>query len=591
MKKLLTTAVLLIINLTGVYSQITGSAIVCAGYVYTYSVNIPGAYTYMWTLPAGWYDISGQSSAQVTATCNVADGTIMVEGWNQNGTSLGVQMFTTQFSAGSGWDVFPNNQMGCVGTPVFGTYIAPNGTGGGAGCPNGCGSGILHNNIDFIIYDNPWPVGNFVSMLQWAFPMPPVPSTYFVYKVDYTNGYIPGLQAILIEGGCGSATVNNTIQLFPFIPLPVTITQFPNPACVGDTISLTANYMSTFLWNVVYGATLLNNGVSPVSLVIDSANALIDITGVDQNGCPNYSTASINVSPCIGTCIQGWYPLSGNYLDSSGNNLHAIWHGVTLAPDRFGALNSAYHFNGSSQWLELPSDFDFPKRTWSLWFYADTITSGYHEIFDIDHANLQNAQTELFLHEQNGIDSIYMSVGDASTGFKTALNEKQWYHVAVVRDSTVIRYYLNGCRQDSVIIPANYNNHSQNGMPTVGLGCDRTHTTYFFKGSMDDVRVYQCALTDSEINILADTLCNPLYIKWEEENYDAIFIYPNPANDFVSVKSNSKLPALLQIFNSLGAIVFENKNFTGEIIIPVKNLSKGIYSIKAGGFVKKLLKE
>ena len=241
MKKcLLTIIVCSFINCIS-FAQITGSTTVCAGYTYSYSVNIAGAATYTWTLPTGWYDLSGQTTSQISVTCNVSDGAISVEGFASNGTSVGIQILTTQFSAGSGWDVNPNTIFDCanqtVNQPIF---VNSNGTGGGAGCPTGCGTGVQHPNIDYIIYDNPWPVGNYISNLSGTFLMPPFQTTYYVYKVDYTNGFTPNVQAILVSGGCGSATLNNTIQLTPTFPLPISFTQTPPNACIGDTVLINA---------------------------------------------------------------------------------------------------------------------------------------------------------------------------------------------------------------------------------------------------------------------------------------------------------------------------------------------------------------
>ncbi len=573
-------------------AQIIGSTDVCAGYIYTYSVNIAGAVTYNWTVPPGWYNLTGQSTSQITVTCNKFDGAISVEGFNPNGTSVGIQTLTTQFAAGLGWNTNPSFISNCAGqvTGMPTTSVTPNGTGGGAGCATSCGNGSLTPNIDYVVYDDVWPAGNFIAVIGVVFGMPFTNTTYYVYKIDYSAGYTPVSQAILIEGGCGNAVANNTIALFPSTPLTITFTQTPSPACVGDTVLIDAVNMGTYLWTAT-GATLLTNGISPVSAIVDSLNASIGLTGLDNAGCLNAAGTLIYTLPCLTNCLAAYYPLNGNYFDSSGNNLNAIWHGVTPAPDRFGIPNRAYHFNGISQWLELPGDFDFPKRTWSLWFYADTIKTGYHSIFDADHNGLQYAQTEMFLHESNGVDSLYMAVGDASTGIKIAVNEKQWYHVALVRDSTVLRYYFNGCLMDTVIINSSYNNHSQTGMQTVGLGIDRTHSTNYFKGSLDDIRVYQCALTDSEINVLADTMCNPLSIQWNENITNAITVFPNPANDFIIIKSNLKPIDNLQIYNATGQLVLEKKIMSSEEKISLKNFERGIYLLKVGEFKAKIVLE
>ena len=48
------------------------------------------------------------------------------------------------------------------------------------------------------------------------------------------------------------------------------------------------------------------------------------------------------------------YPLNGNANDISGNNINGTVVNATLTTDRNGNLNSAYYFNGSNTYIELP---------------------------------------------------------------------------------------------------------------------------------------------------------------------------------------------------------------------------------------------
>jgi hypothetical protein len=63
-----------------------------------------------------------------------------------------------------------------------------------------------------------------------------------------------------------------------------------------------------------------------------------------------------NVVPFAGTVrpevitegLLGWYPFTGNALDSSGNNNSGKVYGAVLTVDRFGNANAAYRFDGKS---------------------------------------------------------------------------------------------------------------------------------------------------------------------------------------------------------------------------------------------------
>lgn len=273
-------------------TQLSGDSIVCAGYTYSYSANIPGAVSYQWSFPTGWYGITGQGTANVSATCNLNDGWVFVSGHDASGANVGAQQLQTYFGGGgfNGWDVQPPIAQGCTGLP-FSVSVVPNGTGGGAGCSPGCGNGTLHPNIAYAIYTNIWPNGNFLGfadggiMYYGGFG-----GQAYVYLVDVTNGLDPP-QAIRIEGGCGSGIVNNTIIINPLMPIPPNVIQSPLPACIGDTIQLTeVTGVQNPGWGFMNGShdiQLLSSQYSnPLIAVVTGNNPYTDLTAIDFNGCP-----------------------------------------------------------------------------------------------------------------------------------------------------------------------------------------------------------------------------------------------------------------------------------------------------------------
>jgi hypothetical protein len=52
------------------------------------------------------------------------------------------------------------------------------------------------------------------------------------------------------------------------------------------------------------------------------------------------------------TGLMGYWSFSGNANDISGNNLHGTNYGASSTADRAGVPNSAYHFNGSTNYIE-----------------------------------------------------------------------------------------------------------------------------------------------------------------------------------------------------------------------------------------------
>jgi hypothetical protein len=47
----------------------------------------------------------------------------------------------------------------------------------------------------------------------------------------------------------------------------------------------------------------------------------------------------------------GWWPFSGNAIDSSGNGNNGTVNGATLTTDRNAVANSAYSFDGVNDYI------------------------------------------------------------------------------------------------------------------------------------------------------------------------------------------------------------------------------------------------
>ncbi len=199
------------------------------------------------------------------------------------------------------------------------------------------------------------------------------------------------------------------------------------------------------------------------------------------------------------------YPLNGNGADASGNGFDGEVYGATATEDRFGFPGMAMHFDGVNDRIILPSDFDEPQRTWAFWFKADNITEAFTEIYDVDHPGIQNAQTEVFFVEEDGVDKLKMNMGSSNTVHALPVNEGEWYHLAQVRSAEDVRFYVNGCL---VFTSTDISNvHSVQGQPTACLGTGRHHNNYWFNGDLDGLKVFDCALNALDIALLASVEC------------------------------------------------------------------------------------
>ena len=289
-------------------AQVTGSDTVCAGSIYNYSVTIPGAVTYTWTVPANWYAMTGQGTSQINVNCNTNAGQVCAEGFDSIGNSLGTECLTTTMGieggGGGGWSLWPTG-VGSVCNFNSTTSLTPTITfnPGGGNCPAGCGSGISNPNIVFAIYSGQTFIGVIGTQMTIGV------GNYYAACVDTSLGSnFP--QAVQISGGCGGSGggsfVINFIGLWPWVG------QTPIPVCVGDTVVLDGSYGNVGTswgpyWNISSGLipiSNLNDG-SQMTAIVTSTNASVDhsmvyeiTNGFNWDFCSASTNFNVNAIYC-----------------------------------------------------------------------------------------------------------------------------------------------------------------------------------------------------------------------------------------------------------------------------------------------------
>ncbi len=194
--------------------------------------------------------------------------------------------------------------------------------------------------------------------------------------------------------------------------------------------------------------------------------------------------------------LVAWYPFCGNTSDYSGNGYNLTNGGATLATDRFGNANCAYHYNGINNSMQLSGLLPLPVAnfTFSCWMVADNIQDGV-VVYN------GNSNTD-------GVGVVY-DAGSATPGYNVTMLDggicfcmsvfatlHQWHHVVLMRNAGMFSLYI-----DTVLVSTSPTTFSTpTGIFTVGM--DYTNGTNPYSGTIDDISVYNRAITDSEIKRL-----------------------------------------------------------------------------------------
>jgi hypothetical protein len=252
--------------------------------------------------------------------------------------------------------------------------------------------------------------------------------------------------------------------------------------------------------------------------------------------------------------------------------------GTVPGPDRNGIPGGSLYFNGSTTRVILPSEFDFLQRSVTFWVMPTEIVLGSGIPYDSDNPSLLFGHTWFSLVEEGGLDKIALGVGDQLLWYTRPLIDT-WTFLACVVEQDWVKLYVHGSLRDSM--PNTSFAVSEEGSELTYVGCNRQHN-YHLKGYLDDMRIYNVALSAEEIMDMGP------YAALREENVPALRVWPNPAGRQLFIDAPGATPttnAQLTIFNGLGQCIFSGNLQEPRMTVDVSTWTTGLYltRIVAGG--------
>jgi hypothetical protein len=208
--------------------------------------------------------------------------------------------------------------------------------------------------------------------------------------------------------------------------------------------------------------------------------------------------------------LVAYYPLDGNAVDASGNGNDGVVHGAVPATNRFGVANGCFSFNGISQYISAPaSNLPSGTRTISLWFNAKRVDNrpGF-----LGYGGAGTGNSFFMGLNLKGNGSFYVSshweIYGLNVRYRSAPINK-WHHWAVIEDDAGLRFYLDG----QLLGSRTGTQETPTAGTQLGLGviCGQTGQVPFtdvnvgyLDGFLDEVRIYNRAVSEDEIMDLAD---------------------------------------------------------------------------------------
>jgi Ca2+-binding RTX toxin-like protein len=277
-----------------------------------------------------------------------------------------------------------------------------------------------------------------------------------------------------------------------------------------------------------------------------SASGEATFSGIVFNSIGNQTiTAKLVGSPASGTTGRGiavygicdgvlpngailHYTGNQTTADSAGNTSTTVQNNVTYVP---GPAGDAFYFNGSQSAINAtklngqasPGSGTFTVQAWVRYFPN---SEDDHDVIITDYGGTIPANWGFWIDERTNAGGLIdgdlqyrLSFGGRDqhgdsffVASNTRLNDREWHHVAAVRDGQTVKVFVDGLedsRSDTLIVTgqidsvANDGNYIRIGAANSTAPGQPTSTQAFFHGIIDNLAVISRALSNDEIYALA----------------------------------------------------------------------------------------
>jgi len=200
------------------------------------------------------------------------------------------------------------------------------------------------------------------------------------------------------------------------------------------------------------------------------------------------STNRVPTGPLVGYWKMDELNRGDACIDSSGNGNIGVPHGTTVVD---GKSNRARSFNGRDDYIEIPSITISDAITVAAWVYSDNFVQNGSVVAK----NAIYVQWALFF-EADGLLK-WRGAGSGNGVVCAAPSNHNWHHIVGRQKGTAGSLYVDGVLCAAGNFPA-----IGNAPTPISIGRFNTLGFRSFTGQIDEVRIYNRALSDSEISQL-----------------------------------------------------------------------------------------
>jgi hypothetical protein len=199
------------------------------------------------------------------------------------------------------------------------------------------------------------------------------------------------------------------------------------------------------------------------------------------------------------------YLFNADAKDASGNqNNGTVIGGVFPTKDRFQNDCGAMQFNGSDGYIRVPhsKSIGAPQAAYSIALWFKTLDgSEYSDLQWMTICCKSDSREESVNSPQFRLQSTRYTVSmntDFTENFDHKINFDTWYHYVVTYDGSYCRVYLN----NKEIVKWAYKTSFKPNNLAMEIGRDLPGVIEYFCGAMDELQIYDRALSSTEVSTI-----------------------------------------------------------------------------------------
>lgn len=321
----------------------------------------------------------------------------------------------------------------------------------------------------------------------------------------------------------------------------------------------------------------------PQWLTIDKKSGIISGTAEKSgsyvftiSATTDWGTNSQTVILIVGGDLVAYYPFDNYSTDHSDYGRRPSTFGTVSYVG--GKYDQAISLNGTDTYINAPEGIlnSLDDITVMAWVY-DTEVKSNSSVFDFG----TGADASMSFTPRAGATGYpRFSIKNGNSEYlissldQTPFPKNEWTHIAVTLENRSGKMYINGVQVGSntniAVRPSDLLSSANNY-----IGRSQSSSQPYFKGLIDEFRIYRKALPINEINYIA----NKTGSRIETLKSTPILLYPNPVTDYMNIElpDSDRKQATLTLKNLCGRTVL-NQNITEEKNrVDMRDLFPGLY--------------